>query len=138
MASTNGCRSRGYSSACACSTGSSQPADPAPCGACLSAEEPVMSDRFAELDAALERVIASARAHLAAVKAAEGAPDDDAVWHAYVGLNNASRDYDDLLNEVFGEVTPWDLEEITGEDPDGSGPATLMSVAAGALGHDPH
>ncbi len=58
-----------------------------------------MSDRFVELEAALERVITSARAHLAAVKAADGAPDDDAVWNAYVALNNASHDYDVLLND---------------------------------------
>ena len=36
-----------------------------------------MTDRHAELDAALERVIAAARAHLAAVKAADGRIDDD-------------------------------------------------------------
>jgi hypothetical protein len=38
-----------------------------------------MSDRFVELEAALDRLIVAARAHLAAVKAADGAPDDDAV-----------------------------------------------------------
>ena len=43
-----------------------------------------MTDQHAELDAALERVIAAARAHLAAVKAAEGRVDDDDVWQAYV------------------------------------------------------
>ena len=74
---------------------------------------------FAELDAALERVVAAARAHLAAVKAADGERDDDAVWHAYVALNNASHDYDELLNDVFGEVTPWDLEAISADEADG-------------------
>ena len=43
-----------------------------------------MTDQHAELDAALERVIEAARAHLAAVKAAEGRVDDDDVWQAYV------------------------------------------------------
>jgi len=95
-----------------------------------------MSDRFVELEAALDRVIGSARAHLAAVNAADGAPDDDAVWQAYVALNNASHEYDVLLEDVYGEVTPWDLEEITGEDDEV--PATLISVPDGPPGHDPH
>jgi len=75
--------------------------------------------KFAELDAALDRVCAAARAHLDAVKAADGEPDDDAVWQAYVALNNASHEYDELLNDVFGEVTPWDLEAISGEEAEG-------------------
>jgi hypothetical protein len=72
----------------------------------------------AELDSALEHVISSARAHLAAVKAADGERDDDRVWHAYVVLNNASHAYDELLKDVFGEVTPWDLEIISADDID--------------------
>ena len=96
-----------------------------------------MSDRFVELDAALDRVIASARAHLAAVKAADGAPDDDTVWSAYVALNNSSHDYDELLEDVFGEVTPWDLEEITGEDDDVPS-TTQISLLGGHGGNDPH
>ena len=74
-----------------------------------------MTDRHAELDAALERVISAAREHLAAVKAADGRTDDDQVWRAYVELNNASFEYDELLLDAFGEVTPWDVEAI---DPD--------------------
>src|SRR5262245_10483743 len=95
-----------------------------------------MSERFVELEAALERVVAAARAHLAAIKAADGAPDDDAGWHAYGALNNASHDYDELLNDAFGEVTPWDVEEITGDDDDGLA-STLISVPD-APGGDPH
>ena len=72
-------------------------------------------DQFAQLDVALEKVIAAARAHLAAVKAAEGRIDDDGVWRAYVELNNASYAYDELLLDAFGEVTPWDVDAI---DPD--------------------
>jgi hypothetical protein len=72
-------------------------------------------DQNAELDAALEAVIAAARAHLAAVKAADGRIDDDEVWQAYVELNNASFDYDELLLDAYGEVTPWDVDAI---DPD--------------------
>ncbi|GAA2705384.1 hypothetical protein ACFY2R_19395 [Micromonospora olivasterospora] len=74
-----------------------------------------MTDQHGELDAALERVIDAARRHLAAVRAAEGRIDDDAVWQAYVALNNASFAYDELLLDAFGEVTPWDVESI---DPD--------------------
>ena len=69
-----------------------------------------MTDRHAELDAALERVIAAARDHLTAVKAADGRTDDDEVWRAYVELNNASYEYDEMLLDAFGEVTPWDVE----------------------------
>jgi hypothetical protein len=74
-----------------------------------------MTDRHAELDAALERVVTAAHEHLASVKAADGRADDDRVWRAYVELNNASFEYDELLLDVFGEVTPWDVEAI---DPD--------------------
>src|SRR5690348_4213757 len=74
-----------------------------------------MTDRHAELDAALERVISAARDHLAAVKVADGRTDDDQVWRAYVELNNASFEYDELLLDTFGEVTPWDVDAI---DPD--------------------
>jgi hypothetical protein len=91
-----------------------------------------MTDRHAELDAALERVIAAARAHLTAVKAAEGRADDDGVWHSYVELNNASFDYDELMLDAFGEVTPWDVESI---DPD---EADQQFGAAGEDGGDPY
>jgi hypothetical protein len=74
-----------------------------------------MTDQYADLDAALERVIEAARAHLTAVKAAQGRIDDDDVWQAYVALNNASFAYDERLLDEFGEVTPWDVESI---DPD--------------------
>src|ERR1700749_2577124 len=74
-----------------------------------------MTDQNAELDAALERVVEATRAHLAAVRAAEGRVDDDDVWQAYVNLNNASFAYDEQLLDTFGEVTPWDVEAI---DPD--------------------
>jgi hypothetical protein len=74
-----------------------------------------MTDQYADLDAALDRVIDAARAHLAAVKAAQGRIDDDDVWRAYIALNNTSFAYDERLLDEFGEVTPWDVESI---DPD--------------------
>lgn len=74
-----------------------------------------------DLDLALDRVIDAARGHLRAVKAAAGAVDDDAVWAAYVELNNSSLAYDELLEDAYGEVTPWDVAdelavEITAAD----------------------
>jgi hypothetical protein len=99
-----------------------------------------MTDRIADVEAALERVVAAARDHLAAVRAAAGQPDDDAVWDAYVALNNASHDYDDLLNDVFGEVTPWDLEPISAEHGHAGRLGTVVSGASedDALGDDPY
>ncbi len=98
------------------------------------------SSKFAELDAALDRVVAAARAHLDAVKAAEGEPDDDAVWLAFIALNNVSYEYDEMLNDVFGEVTPWDLEALSPEDGQGRVP-TIMSGDQdedAVLGDDPY
>jgi hypothetical protein len=78
-----------------------------------------MTDRHdAELDAALTRVLDAAREHLAAVRAAQGRPDDDRVWRAYVELNNASFAYDELMLDGYGEVTPWDVESIDPDDAD--------------------
>ncbi|MDR7326304.1 hypothetical protein ACH45F_22220 [Catenuloplanes sp. NPDC020197] len=65
-----------------------------------------------DLDAALERVFEAARAHLAAVRASGGAVEDDNVGKAYVALNNASFEYDELLLDAFNEVTPWDVKPI--------------------------
>ncbi|MEV4755014.1 hypothetical protein AB0J86_07865 [Micromonospora sp. NPDC049559] len=96
-----------------------------------------MTDQYAELDAALERVIATARDHLAAVKAAQGRIDDDDVWQAYVALNNASYEYDERLLDAFGEVTPWDVESIDPDEADerfGVG----LGGADGAEPLDPH
>ena len=93
-----------------------------------------MTDRHAELDTALERVITAARDHLAAVKAADGRADDDEVWRAYVELNNASNGYDELLLDAFGEVTPWDVDAIDPDEAD-------KQFAAGAeatKGDDPY
>ncbi len=91
-----------------------------------------MTDRHAELNAALERVIGAARAHLAAVQAAEGRTDDDRVWSAYVELNNASFAYDELMLDAYGEVTPWDVEAIDPDEADRE-----FGVAAEAAADDP-
>jgi hypothetical protein len=87
-----------------------------------------MTDKFAELDASLDRVVAAARAHLAAIKAADGEPDDDTVWNAYVELNNASYEYDERLNDVFGEVTPWDVEALSTDEAGSGRPTTLTTT----------
>jgi hypothetical protein len=96
-----------------------------------------MTDQYAELDAALETVIESARGHLAAVKAAKGRIDDDDVWQAYVTLNNTSFAYDELLLDAFGEVTPWDVESIDPDEADQRFGAGLAD-AAGSAPTDPH
>ena len=96
-----------------------------------------MSDRTAEIEAALDHMVAAARSHLAAVAAAGGAPDDE-VWRAYVALNNAAYEYDRLLNDAYDEVTPFDVEKIV-DDADGSLLAsTLVTMPAGPDGDDPH
>ncbi|MEU8262296.1 hypothetical protein AB0C02_16900 [Micromonospora sp. NPDC048999] len=92
-----------------------------------------MTDQHGELDAALERVIDAARAHLAAVRAAQGRIDDDAVWQAYVNLNNASFAYDELLLDAFGEVTPWDVESIDPDEAD-----ERFGAIEGVEATDPH
>jgi hypothetical protein len=96
-----------------------------------------MTDRHAELDAALERVITAARDHLTAVKAADGRADDDEVWRAYVELNNASNEYDELLLDAFGEVTPWDVEAIDPDEADRQFGVGLGGVD-GTEAEDPH
>ena len=96
-----------------------------------------MTDQHAELDAALERVIETARGHLAAVKAAQGRIDDDDVWQAYVALNNASYDYDERLLDAFGEVTPWDVESIDPNEADERFGVGLGGVDGDEPG-DPH
>ncbi|MGH3735644.1 MAG: hypothetical protein ACRDT6_08480 [Micromonosporaceae bacterium] len=77
-----------------------------------------MPDTHAPLDAALEQVVEAARAHLAAVKAADGRIDDDEVWQRFVAFNNSSSAYDELLMDTFGEVTPWDVDPIDPEEAD--------------------
>lgn len=72
-----------------------------------------------DLEAALERVVSAARAHLEAVTAAAGRSEDDRVWLSYVELNNASFDYDEALLDAYGEVTPWDVDLIEPEDGEG-------------------
>ncbi|MEU1753980.1 hypothetical protein ABZ436_15125 [Micromonospora matsumotoense] len=93
-----------------------------------------MTDQHGELDAALERVIDAARAHLTAVRAAQGRIDDDDVWQAYVALNNASFAYDEQLLDAFGEVTPWDVESIDPDEAD----ERFGGAAEGAEATDPH
>src|SRR5689334_15599480 len=94
-----------------------------------------MTDQHADLDAALERVVEAAKAHLAAVKAAQGRVDDDDVWQAYVNLNNTSFAYDEQLLEAFGEVTPWGVESI---DPDGADQRFGTVAGLDGSGSDPH
>jgi hypothetical protein len=77
-----------------------------------------MSDNHAAVEAALEQMITTARAHLAAVREAKGEVDSDEVWRAYVAFNNAAVAYDDLLSETYGEPLPWEVEPIDLEKAD--------------------
>jgi hypothetical protein len=97
-----------------------------------------MADTDSLLDAALAEVVTAARAHLAAVRSADGRPDDDAVWRAYVGLNNAARAYDEALNDAYGEVTPWDLEAITPDSQAGRLPAEAYDADEEEAATDPY
>jgi hypothetical protein len=94
----------------------------------------VVTEQDGHLDTALEDVITAMRAHLAAVKAADGRIDDDGVWTAYVELNNASYAYDDLLLDAYGEVTPWDVDLIDPELAD----SKLGSLSGGEVPDDPY
>jgi hypothetical protein len=96
-----------------------------------------MTDQYPDLDAALDRVFDAARAHLAAVKAAQGRIDDDDVWQAYVALNNASVAYDERLLDEFGEVTPWDVESIDPDEADRRFGLGVGGLDSGAL-EDPY
>jgi hypothetical protein len=93
-------------------------------------------DQYAQLDDALEKVVSAARAHLAAVRAAQGRIDDDDVWRAYVELNNASYEYDEQLLDAFGEVTPWDVDAIDPDEADREFGVGVDEDAEG--GTDPH
>ncbi|HEY1177884.1 MAG TPA: hypothetical protein VGF17_17140 [Phytomonospora sp.] len=80
------------------------------------------ASRAQEATAALEAVIAAARAHLAEITAAEGRVGDAAVWRAYVALNNASLDYDKIIDDAYGEATPWDPRPLPAADAEGGWP----------------
>lgn len=97
-----------------------------------------MSEREAEVEAALERLVAAARTHLAAVASAAGEPDDEKVWRAYVALNNAAYEYDRLLGDTFDEVTPFDVEKIVDDVDGGALASTLVSVPDQLAGGDAH
>jgi hypothetical protein len=82
----------------------------------------------AEIDAALDAVVTAARNHRAVLRAGAS---EERVWRAYVALNNATVRYDDLISDVYDEVTPWDCEylEADGEPPapPSGGGATLSA-----------
>jgi hypothetical protein len=95
-----------------------------------------MTDPQPTLDEVLERVVAAARVHLAAVRAAEGKTDDEQVWRSFVALNNASHAYDQALLDAFGEGTPWDTEVIDVERRQGL--LTEPDIAIGEHARDPY
>lgn len=83
----------------------------------------------AQIDAALEAVVSAARRHRAVLQS--GQPEER-IWRAYVALNNATVRYDDLISEIYDEVTPWDCEYLESDGdaaPDG-GAATPVAPRA--------
>lgn len=77
-----------------------------------------MSENHAAVEAALEQMITTARAHLSAVREAKGEIDSDEVWRAYVAFNNAAVAYDEALSSNYGEPLPWEVEPIDPEKAD--------------------
>lgn len=94
-----------------------------------------MTDNHAAVEAALEQMITTARAHLAAVREAKGEIDSDEVWRAYVAFNNAAVKYDDVLSSTYGEPLPWEVEPI---DPDKADKFAADLVAAESEPDDPY
>lgn len=94
-----------------------------------------MTDNHATVEAALEEMITTARAHLAAVRDAKGEIDSDEVWRAYVAFNNAAVAYDEVLSATYGEPLPWEVESI---DPEKADKFAADLVAAESEADDPH
>ncbi|HEX6684222.1 MAG TPA: hypothetical protein VF062_15570 [Candidatus Limnocylindrales bacterium] len=94
-----------------------------------------MTDNHAAVEAALEEMISTARAHLTAVRDAKGEIDSDDVWRAYVAFNNAAVAYDEVLSATYGEPLPWEVEAI---DPDRADKFAADLVAAESEADDPH
>ncbi|MCL1872279.1 MAG: primosomal protein [Promicromonosporaceae bacterium] len=67
--------------------------------------------------AALDRLIAALEAHFDAISTRRS-DDDPRVDDAYDVLADAFEVYDDALAQVYGEVTPFVLEEEDDEDDD--------------------
>ncbi|MFI5954201.1 hypothetical protein [Cryptosporangium sp. NPDC051539] len=90
----------------------------------------------AQIDAALDAVVVAARHHRTVLQA--GAAEEQ-VWRAYVALNNATVRYDDLISDVYDEVTPWDCEYLETDEAvaaasaGGSVPTGSAPVGDGAL-----
>lgn len=85
------------------------------------------ADTEQRLHEALDRLTDALEAHLETALRRTG-DTDPAVQNAYTVLRNASADYDELLFELTGEVTPWEYPtggelEVEYEDTD-----TLPSV----------
>lgn len=86
----------------------------------------------AEIDSALDAVIAAARAHRALLRAGERVSDRD-LWRAYVVLNNATVRYDDLLSQAYDEETPWDVEYLEPDEEDADTAPAVVPEAHEAL-----
>ena len=67
--------------------------------------------------AALDRLVAALEAHYHAVSSRRG-DDDPIVDDAYDVLADAFEVYDDALNAMYGETTPFDLADDDEDDDD--------------------
>jgi hypothetical protein len=94
-----------------------------------------MNDNHAAVEAALDQMISTARAHLTAVQEAKGEVDSDEVWRAYVAFNNAAVAYDEVLSATYGEPLPWEVEPI---DPDKADKFVNDLVSAEGDANDPY
>src|SRR5215475_3094507 len=101
-------------------------ADCGPAGkvACLAMTDAQLTPT--DVRAAAEALKAAIDAHLAAVEA-RGGEADPVVQEAYTVLHDAAAAYDDVLFEVYDEVTPFvladteDLDQIGAVGTDGGG-----------------
>ena len=72
----------------------------------------------AEPRAALDRLVAALEAHFEAISTRRS-DDDPRVDDAYDVLADAFEVYDDALAQVYGEITPFVLEEEDDDEDDG-------------------
>lgn len=67
--------------------------------------------------AALDRLVAALEAHYHAISARRG-DEDPVVDDAYDVLADAFEVYDEALNAMYGESTPFDLADLEDDDED--------------------
>ena len=84
-------------------------------------------DGPAAVRAAADRLAVAVAAHLAAVENKAG-EQDPAVQAAYAELRAAAAEYDDVLFDAHGEVTPFDIAEADEDDGEDGEPGPRQIV----------